>query len=162
MTDKGSLAVSSRQVEPKYLDTPQRVRQPGTIRKARFIVGTIVLLSIVALALGLGIGLTRSHAGDGEVSEPRGNSPPTSNGTHATNDSTSTNRNESNSTTWQPSVGTTWQIQLLNPVTDFGLNVSVYDIDLFDNSADTLLRLHNLGRKVICYCKSFTAFQYTC
>jgi hypothetical protein len=58
---------------------------------------------------------------------------------------------------WQPGVGTSWQIELLNPLTDTSPDVSVYDIDLFTNTADTIAQLHALGRMVICY---FSAGSY--
>jgi len=43
-----------------------------------------------------------------------------------------------------------WQWQLTTPV-DQSLNVAMYDIDLFDNSASVVSALHAAGRKVICY-----------
>ncbi|MFE6774909.1 endo alpha-1,4 polygalactosaminidase [Streptomyces sp. NPDC057702] len=51
---------------------------------------------------------------------------------------------------WQPKPGTTWQWQLDGRV-DTGIDVPVYDIDGFENSAATVDRLHDDGRKVICY-----------
>src|SRR5438034_3555236 len=52
---------------------------------------------------------------------------------------------------WQPGVGSGWQIEIDHTLTDTALNVPVYIIDLFDNSATTITSLHQLGRKVICY-----------
>jgi hypothetical protein len=43
-----------------------------------------------------------------------------------------------------------WQWQLTTPV-DQSVNVQMYDIDLFDNSASVVSALHAKGRKVICY-----------
>lgn len=43
-----------------------------------------------------------------------------------------------------------WQWQLTTPV-DQSVNVQMYDIDLFDNSAAVVASLHNAGRRVICY-----------
>ena len=43
-----------------------------------------------------------------------------------------------------------WQWQLTTPV-DQSLNVAMYDIDLFDNSASVVSALHAAGRRVICY-----------
>ncbi|PAU47330.1 endo alpha-1,4 polygalactosaminidase [Streptomyces albireticuli] len=51
---------------------------------------------------------------------------------------------------WQPRPGTRWQWQLDGKV-DTGVDVPVYDIDGFENSAETVARLHADGRKVICY-----------
>jgi len=45
---------------------------------------------------------------------------------------------------------TTWQWQLTGTI-DTSLNVQMYDIDLFDNTAATIKTLHNAGRVVICY-----------
>ncbi|MGK5628729.1 endo alpha-1,4 polygalactosaminidase [Streptomyces sp. URMC 123] len=51
---------------------------------------------------------------------------------------------------WRPRPGTPWQWQLSGRV-DTGVDVPVYDIDGFENDADTVRRLHAAGRKVICY-----------
>ncbi|GHF59147.1 endo alpha-1,4 polygalactosaminidase [Streptomyces mashuensis] len=51
---------------------------------------------------------------------------------------------------WQPRPGTRWQWQLGGSV-DTGVDAPVYDIDGFENSAETVARLHARGRKVICY-----------
>ncbi|MFE9400933.1 endo alpha-1,4 polygalactosaminidase [Streptomyces sp. NPDC006530] len=51
---------------------------------------------------------------------------------------------------WKPRPGLTWQWQLkgtLDPTVD----VQVYDIDAFDQSAAAVADLHRRGRKVICY-----------
>ncbi|MFJ6703486.1 MULTISPECIES: endo alpha-1,4 polygalactosaminidase [unclassified Streptomyces] len=53
-------------------------------------------------------------------------------------------------TRWQPRPGTAWQWQLSGRV-DTGVDVPVYDIDGFTNSAEVVSRLHRSGRKVICY-----------
>jgi len=58
---------------------------------------------------------------------------------------------------WQPAVGSGWQIEIDHTLTNTALNVPVYIIDLFDNSATTIASLHQLGRKVICY---FSAGTY--
>ncbi|MEU5419117.1 endo alpha-1,4 polygalactosaminidase [Streptomyces sp. NPDC020799] len=51
---------------------------------------------------------------------------------------------------WQPRPGTPWQWQLDGKV-DTSVDVPVYDIDGFENSAAVVDRLHARGRKVICY-----------
>ncbi|WP_369196125.1 endo alpha-1,4 polygalactosaminidase [Streptomyces djakartensis] len=51
---------------------------------------------------------------------------------------------------WQPRPGTDWQWQLSGRL-DTSVDVPVYDIDGYDHSADTVSRLHDDGRKVICY-----------
>ncbi|GAA3232603.1 endo alpha-1,4 polygalactosaminidase [Actinocorallia longicatena] len=51
---------------------------------------------------------------------------------------------------WSPEPGTAWQWQLDVPV-DRSVDVPVYDIDGFENSAAVVDALHERGRKVICY-----------
>jgi len=51
---------------------------------------------------------------------------------------------------WAPVPGQPWQWQLTTPV-DLSVDVPVYDIDGFDNSAAVVRALHERGRKVICY-----------
>jgi hypothetical protein len=51
---------------------------------------------------------------------------------------------------WKPAPHTSWQWQLTGTV-DTSFAVDMYDIDLFDNTASLINRLHNDGRKVICY-----------
>ena len=51
---------------------------------------------------------------------------------------------------WKPAPHTSWQWQLTGTV-DTSFDVDMYDIDLFDNTASIISRLHNDGRTVICY-----------
>jgi hypothetical protein len=51
---------------------------------------------------------------------------------------------------WSPRPLTTWQWQLTGTI-DQSVDVQMYDIDLFDNTADTIASLHAAGRAVICY-----------
>ncbi|MEU3619977.1 endo alpha-1,4 polygalactosaminidase [Streptomyces sp. NPDC006872] len=51
---------------------------------------------------------------------------------------------------WQPGPGLAWQWQLDSRV-DPSVDVPVYDIDGFENTAGDVARLHRDGRKVICY-----------
>jgi len=51
---------------------------------------------------------------------------------------------------WKPTAGTTWQWQLTGTI-DTSVDVAVYDIDGFDNAATVVKKLHDQGRKVICY-----------
>ena len=53
-------------------------------------------------------------------------------------------------TRWYPAKGATWQWQLTTPV-DTSVKASAFDIDMFDNSQAVVAKLHQLGRKVICY-----------
>ncbi len=52
---------------------------------------------------------------------------------------------------WQPPVNTSWQWQLTGSPVDQSFDVTMYDIDLFDNDASTIAALQAQGRKVICY-----------
>ncbi|MCX5401220.1 endo alpha-1,4 polygalactosaminidase [Streptomyces sp. NBC_00102] len=51
---------------------------------------------------------------------------------------------------WRPKPGLDWQWQL-NGRADQSVDVPVYDIDGFENSAADVARLHRAGRKAICY-----------
>jgi hypothetical protein len=53
---------------------------------------------------------------------------------------------------WHPpaNVKIPWQWQLTTPVNQ-SVNVSMYDIDMFDNAASVVASLHAAGRKVVCY-----------
>lgn len=53
-------------------------------------------------------------------------------------------------TAWKPAVTDTWQWQLTGKL-NTAYNVNVYDIDLYDTSATTILVLQNSGKKVLCY-----------
>ncbi|KAJ5856140.1 uncharacterized protein N7529_010084 [Penicillium soppii] len=58
---------------------------------------------------------------------------------------------------WQPAAGVKWQIQLIDAVEDTTVDADIWDIDLFDNTAETITTLKNKGHKVICY---FSAGTY--
>lgn len=51
---------------------------------------------------------------------------------------------------WVPAPGTAWQWQLTTPVNQ-SIDVPVYDIDGFENSAAVVKALKAKGRRVICY-----------
>ncbi len=51
---------------------------------------------------------------------------------------------------WAPAVGTPWQWQLHGEI-DTGVDVPVYDVDLFEVDRAFVEELHGAGRKVICY-----------
>ena len=53
-------------------------------------------------------------------------------------------------TYWNPAPNTSWQWQLTGTL-DQTVNVAMYDIDLFNNSAAVVSSLHAQGRKVVCY-----------
>ena len=58
---------------------------------------------------------------------------------------------------WQPPPRTTWQIQLNSGNIDLSFAAQAYDVDLFDTPTDTIARLHQMGRRAICY---FSAGTY--
>jgi hypothetical protein len=122
--------------------------EPRTcFRRKRFwlIICGAVLVIAIALGVGLGVGLTRgSSSGPGSASSTP--SPPLPNNTNATTGSF-----------WKPPAGASWQIVLEYPLNDTSPNVTVYDIDLFDNPNSTISALHALNRSVICY---FSAGSY--
>lgn len=74
--------------------------------------------------------------------------------------SASASASASSGTYWKPTVGTTFQILLASPLAqaDMDLDVGVYDIDLFGNTAETISSLQSSGKKVMCY---FSAGCYT-
>ncbi len=57
---------------------------------------------------------------------------------------------------WRPTPGTSWQWQLSGPI-DTSVDATMFDVDLFETSAETIDELHGMGRVVICY---FSAGTY--
>ncbi|KUN80471.1 endo alpha-1,4 polygalactosaminidase [Streptomyces griseoruber] len=72
-----------------------------------------------------------------------GGTPPSSGSPSGTADSSTGAR-------WRPRPGLAWQWQL-NSRVDPSVDVPVYDIDGFENTAADVARLHRDGRRVICY-----------
>ncbi|KAJ6443413.1 C6 transcription factor [Purpureocillium lavendulum] len=138
---------------------------PDTKRKwplwKKLAIAGVVLVVVIGLAVGLGVGLTRNRDGeeDGGV-EQRG-------GGGGNGDDTPSNGTSARASVWRPKAGTTWQIVLKNPVDLGGDSVSrtqglapdvdVYDLDMYENTAATFRRLHEAGKKVMCY---FSAGSY--
>lgn len=106
-------------------------------RRRKLLLAGLILVLVIALAVGLGVGLSLRGGESDEEETP-----------------TPTDRPDA---IWQPKVGASWQIQLLKPIDGSTLDADVYDIDLFDNEAETISDLHEEGRKVICY---FSAGSY--
>jgi hypothetical protein len=52
---------------------------------------------------------------------------------------------------WKPSVNLRWQWQLTDLPLDLSIDAGMYDIDLFENNASVIAKLHTQGRKVVCY-----------
>ena len=59
------------------------------------------------------------------------------------------------STPWRPAVSTSWQVQLAGTL-DTSLDVSVYEVDLFNTAQADIDALHAAGRRVICYVSTGT------
>lgn len=53
-------------------------------------------------------------------------------------------------TAWRPAVTDTWQWQLTGTL-NTSYDVKIYDVDLYDTPASTILALQNSGKKVVCY-----------
>lgn len=53
-------------------------------------------------------------------------------------------------TRWQPKPGTSWQYQLQGAL-DLKVDAEVFDIDLFETTAEAIADLHQRQRKVVCY-----------
>jgi hypothetical protein len=60
-----------------------------------------------------------------------------------------------NQSIWQPPLNTSWQWQLTGTINQ-SVNVQMFDIDMFDNSASVVASLHAKGSKVICYISAGT------
>ena len=71
------------------------------------------------------------------------------------NDTTKKDNNQSENI-YKPTKDVKWQWQLSGTV-DTSYNVDLYDIDLFDTDVTLIKKLHNEGKKVICY---FSAGSY--
>jgi endo-alpha-1,4-polygalactosaminidase (GH114 family) len=85
--------------------------------------------------------------------------------TTATTTTTTTTKpsNVTTTTWWKPkaSDNITWQWQLSNSKNiNTSYNVQMYDVDLFDVSNETIQKLHEMNRIVICYFSAGTYEQY--
>ncbi|KAL9608412.1 MAG: hypothetical protein Q9167_006760 [Letrouitia subvulpina] len=109
-----------------------------------FIVALSIIAVILGLSVGLGVGLTRH----------RDHASPTSGAEITSENSTA---QVQTAAYWTPSNGTTWQIELDHSLSDTSPDVEVFDLDLFENSAATIANLRGRGKKVICY---FSAGSY--
>ena len=134
---------------------PPLLRERG--RRCLFITLAILLIVVVlavALGVGLGVGLHTHNPADTTASTNcstseglPGPSPCGSQLSHPGNNTA----NETSKGIWLPAAGTLWQIELANSLTNTSVDVPIYDIDLFENTAETISDLHAKTRKVICY-----------
>ncbi|KAL1412239.1 hypothetical protein Q8F55_003250 [Vanrija albida] len=128
----------------------------------------IFLLFLIPLAVGLGVGLdprrerytrTRTSSTIAPKSTTRSSLKPSA--TPSVKPSAPAPVTTPGSL-WQPQVGASWQIMLgqtliVGKGQTVTPNVDIYDVDLFDTSAETIAALHDLGKHVICY---FSAGSY--
>ncbi|KAH6983619.1 glycoside hydrolase superfamily [Ilyonectria sp. MPI-CAGE-AT-0026] len=103
-------------------------------RWRKFAIVGILLTITIPSCVGLGVGLACHHHSNGGDSLTPGNNA---------------------ASMWQPAVGDSWQIVLLKPIKVVdGIvtpDVKIYDLDVYDNDADTIEALQHSGKKVICY-----------
>jgi hypothetical protein len=137
---------SSPQASDTKLNMGPSSRSCLSVRTKRFWAAVVAGVLVIAIALGVGLGLGLNSGSSGSESGSSTPAPPLGNTTNATAGNF-----------WRPTAGTSWQIVLQYALNDTSTNVSVYDIDLFTNSAATIKDLHAKNRSVICY---FSAGSY--
>ncbi|CAM1500839.1 Fc.00g100010.m01.CDS01 [Cosmosporella sp. VM-42] len=141
--------------KPSKLDAEvaeKSAKKPWPLWKKLTIAG-VALLLVIALAVGLGVGLTRNK-GDSDDSD---SSDDASDGLSNLNSTDAASTAVVYSNVWQPKAGTKWQIVLSKAIVPpsssnrLTPNVPVWDLDLYDNKASTFAALKKQGAKVICY-----------
>jgi hypothetical protein len=159
-------------------DAPHDGEQQGTPSKSgwslrkKLVIGGVALVIILAVAIGLGVGLTQKKGGSDasqSTDEQGQQESDTSNGSQGgsgeNQDNSGSDGGDSNSNdpdkpsqpgSWVPKIGDTFQVVITNPLrlnndSDSSPDVNIFDIDLFDNSAETISSLTDNGRKVLCY-----------
>jgi hypothetical protein len=123
-------------------------RPSQSSRKKWLIVGAVAMVVLaIALGVGLGVGLTQGRP---QGSDSAASSAPTS--------APIPSPNTTSGSIWQPRISDSWNYQLLKPLTSTNPNgISVWDIDLFDNSQSIISGIQFQGSRVICY---FSAGSY--
>lgn len=135
-------------------------RRPWTRWYILAIAGAFIIIAI-GLGVGLGVGLTH-RGGHEDLKRDSGNSTSSGSGSGGY-DPNNLPSGPNRTSTWQPSVSATWQIVLQSAIKlDSNTktpdpDVSIFDLDLFDNNATIFKTLQNDGKKVICY---FSAGSY--
>lgn len=111
----------------------------------------VTLAVIIGLAVGLGVGLTRHKGSSSDDDDHRS---PNTNGTSTNSTGSGLQDVSGRATKWMPKVGESWQITLKNTLKNdaaFTPDVTAWDMDLYENSKETIDKLHGLGKRVICY-----------
>lgn len=129
----------------KSADPPKR-----RLARRRIIIIVVVVMVVLAIALGVGLGVGLT------VGRPT----PQSDSSEETSSATPIPSSDSQvpATVWKPTSGLTWQYDLQGAVSNPSRNnIDVWDIDLFENSADTISSFQSQGAKVVCY---FSAGSY--
>lgn len=123
---------------------PQK-REPWSHRR-KLAIGLLSIMIIIALAVGLGVGLTRQSSEDDQNTSSPALTPPTTNNTNSAG-------------IWHPIPGVTWNYEINGALSNSSDQqvYDVWDIDLFDNDEDIISSLQGKGAKVICY---FSAGSY--
>lgn len=141
------MAMKTTEVVTSEKREEVKTQQSWPLWKKLIAVG-VTLVVIIALSVGLGVGLTRGREGN--------DSDDASNAERVDSEEPYL---KARSSLWQPKVAATWQIILLKPLKlnkdgtakNLKPNVGIYDLDLYDNDAETFKALHKAGKKVICY-----------
>lgn len=144
------ISPQSVQKDPYSEVTMSKPESHGFLHRSKrfwLILGALLLVIAIGLGVGLGVGLTQGSSDDSNAPEPSSTATP----------SPPTNTTNSTGPFWKPAAGESWQIVLLYALNDTTTNVSVFDIDLYDNPVETISDLHAKNRRVICY---FSAGSY--
>lgn len=131
---------------------PIKVRSAPFIIRVIAVAGTVLLAAVVSWMLVRDTGSETASAGrpsatSGVVSAPAAATPTATATAVGAAPATPVQPTKQR---WRPKAGLSWQWQLSGPI-DQSVDVDVYDIDLFENSAAVVSALHAAGRKVICY-----------
>jgi hypothetical protein len=131
----------------------QTKRKPSLPLWKKLTLAGAVLVVLLGLSVGLGVGLTRNQ-GDGDDGNDSDGSNNDSSNIPKGNETNLDGRSLARSSKWTPKVDDSWQIVLGNAIdinADLTPDVDVWDIDVYENEATTIDKLHDAGKKVICY-----------
>jgi hypothetical protein len=145
-------------------------RRPWSFRQ-KLVMGIISFIFVLAISVGLGAGLTigKDHHHWFQSASSSTSTKPTAIWSTSTAFSVTapTSTPSAGSSTvsarlWQPTKGTSWNYELQSPVTSGSKGeFDVWNIDLFENDAETISSLQQQGAKVICYFSAGSAENWT-